>query len=162
MAIAYIGLGSNLQNPAEQIRLALAALGNLPHSQVRAVSSLYRTEPLECAAPQPDFINAVAAVETSLTVSTFFSQLQILETQLGRERNGVKNQPRLIDLDLLLFDQIQTNTSELILPHPRLKKRNFVLIPLLEIAPTVQLPGVESLEGLIQELRLQQTVVRIG
>jgi 2-amino-4-hydroxy-6-hydroxymethyldihydropteridine diphosphokinase len=139
MSTAYIALGANLDDPVATIRAAFGALANLPESRVIACSSLYRTAPIDCA-PQPDFINAVAALETTLAPEALLDALLDLETRFGRIRAG-KNGPRTLDLDLLLYDNQIIDLPRLTLPHPRLHLRAFVLYPLAEIAPTLSLPG---------------------
>ena len=134
--LAYIGLGSNLQSPRDQVTSALDELARLPACQLIKASSLYRSAPLGPA--QPDYINAVAALGTELEPLALLRQLQALEQQHGRlrlERWG----PRTLDLDLLLYDDVEMATEVLTLPHPEMVNRNFVLIPLAEIAPDLQM-----------------------
>lgn len=139
MNTAYIALGANIGDPAATVRAAFAALSGLPGTQLTATSSLYRTAPIGLAG-QPDFINAVARVETSLEPGALLQALLALEADFGRvrlERNG----PRTLDLDLLLYGDKVLDTPDLILPHPRLHLRAFVLAPLAEIAPDLAIPG---------------------
>ncbi|NOT68151.1 MAG: 2-amino-4-hydroxy-6-hydroxymethyldihydropteridine diphosphokinase [Methylophilaceae bacterium] len=133
MAKAFIALGSNLQQPQTQVQQALAALDTLVDTRVVAHSSLYRTAPIGYD-NQPDFINAVAEVETTLSPIALLHALLALENSHGRER-PFPNAPRVLDLDLLLYDALIMNTPELTLPHPRMHERGFVLLPLAEIAP---------------------------
>jgi 2-amino-4-hydroxy-6-hydroxymethyldihydropteridine diphosphokinase len=137
---AYVGLGSNLDEPASQVRRALAALRELPQTRLVLTSSLYGSKPLGPAA-QPDFVNAVAGLLTQLAASTFFSALRALEAGLGREPPRVRWGPRRIDLDLLVFGAERRETPELTLPHPGIVQRNFVLYPLFEVAPGLEVPG---------------------
>lgn len=137
MARAYIALGSNLRDPVQEVRQAMVELGTLPGTRVVRPSSLYRTAPLGYD-DQPDFINAVAEIETSLEPVALLRAILALETQHGRER-PFTNAPRVLDLDLLLYDQVSMNSQELTLPHPRMHERGFVLLPLAEIAPDLQL-----------------------
>lgn len=141
--VAYIGLGSNLNNPAGQIRAACAALALLPASRVLATSALYGNPPLG-PADQPDYLNAVLALETRMPPHELLRELQSIETAQGRVR-GAHWGPRTLDLDLLLYGWQQVNDNELTLPHPGLATRAFVLHPLLEIAPDLTIPGAGSL-----------------
>lgn len=138
-ARAFVALGSNLQDPVKQVSHALSALSAMPGvSSVRA-SSLYRTAPVGYD-EQPDFINAAAEVMTDLPPLELLRQLLALESDFGRERSFA-NAPRVLDLDLLFYDGQVMQTPELTLPHPRLHERGFVLYPLAEIAPDLQIPG---------------------
>jgi len=136
---AFIALGSNLQDPATQVSRAFEALAVLPATRLIRRSSLYRTAPVGYD-NQPDFINAAAEVETDLDALSLLRALLALETSHGRER-PFPNAPRVLDLDLLLYDDLTMNTPELTLPHPRMHERGFVLFPLAEIAPELEIPG---------------------
>ena len=138
MTIAYIGIGSNLENPRAQVLLAFDELAKLPETRVTARSSLYRTAPIGNAA-QPDFINAVAALDTQLPAEALLRELQSLEARHHRKRS-FPNAPRTLDLDLLLYGDAQVDKPGLNVPHPRMHERAFVLQPLVEIAPQVQIP----------------------
>jgi len=129
---ACIALGANLGDPAQTVQQALQDLKTLPQTQVMRTSSLYRTAPLE--ATGPDFINAVALVETALSPLALLHALQALEAQAGRER-PYRHAPRTLDLDLIFHGDAQLDTPELTLPHPRWQERAFVLQPLAEICP---------------------------
>ena len=133
MTIAYIGIGSNLENPRAQVLQAFTELDRLPHTRVVKKSSLYRTAPMGHA-DQPDFINAVAQVETGLPAERLLAELQELEARHGRKRS-FPNAPRTLDLDVLLFGDLTLDSPTLKIPHPRMHERAFVLKPLLEIAP---------------------------
>ena len=126
MAIAYVGIGANLDDPAARVRAAFAALAAMPQTRLLKHSSLYRTEP-QGYRPQPDFVNAVA-------------ELQAAETRAGRSRS-FRNAPRTLDLDLLLYGEERIEQPGLVVPHPRMHERAFVLVPLLEIAPHAGIPG---------------------
>ncbi|MCX7894076.1 MAG: 2-amino-4-hydroxy-6-hydroxymethyldihydropteridine diphosphokinase [Burkholderiales bacterium] len=139
MARAFVGLGANLGDPARQIAQALDAIGRLPGTRVVRSSSLYRTAPVGYAA-QPDFLNAVAEIETGLAPRALLAALQKIEADAGRER-AYRNAPRLLDLDLLLYDGSAVREPGLELPHPRMHERAFVLAPLVEIAPHAEIPG---------------------
>ncbi len=131
---AYVALGANLGDARATVRDAIAALDRLPQTRLLRASGLYRTAPWEASGP--DFINAVAAVETGLDAHELLRALQALELQAGRER-PYRNAPRTLDLDLLLYGDAVIDTPELIVPHPRLRERAFVLVPLAEIAPAL-------------------------
>jgi 2-amino-4-hydroxy-6-hydroxymethyldihydropteridine diphosphokinase len=131
--IAYIGLGSNLDQPAAQLRRALAGLADLEEVEVLRVSSFYLNPPLG-PPDQPWYVNAVAQVRTRLTAEELLRSLQRLEDALGRVR-GERWGPRVIDLDLLLYADEVSRTPDLTLPHPEMHRRAFVLAPLAEIAP---------------------------
>ncbi|MGD8568354.1 MAG: 2-amino-4-hydroxy-6-hydroxymethyldihydropteridine diphosphokinase [Gammaproteobacteria bacterium] len=149
MTVAYIGLGSNLDDPRHQVRSAcveLAAVGNL---QFIAVSSLYRSAPLG-PTDQPDYVNAVAEIATSLTAQALLDVLQHIENSHGRQRGEVRWGPRTLDLDILLFGEKIINSDRLTIPHPGLYERPFVLYPLQEIAPALVVPGRGPLTQLIQ------------
>ncbi len=136
---AYVALGANLEDPQAQVENALAALAQLPQSALVARSSLYRTAPVGLA-EQPDFINAVAALDTELLPDDLLEALFAIEREFGRVR-AAKNGPRTLDLDLLLYDGMIVDTPHLHLPHPRLHLRAFVIVPLAEIAPDCALSG---------------------
>jgi len=138
--VAFIGLGSNLADPVFQVSHALDALDNLPHTHVALRSSLYRSAPVGYLA-QPDFINAVAQLETELTPRALLDALLVLEQECGRTREFC-NAPRTLDLDVLLYDNLQHHEHGLTIPHPQMHLRAFVLQPLLEIAPDCIIPGV--------------------
>lgn len=145
----YIGLGSNLDDPVNQVELALDELAQLANCRITAHSSLYRTAPMG-PQDQPDYINAVVAIETSLEPVVLLDALQEIERQHGRERKGEQWGPRTLDLDLLLYGEQILDLPRLQVPHPGIKERSFVLIPLHEIAPQLVLPGGERLEQLLQ------------
>lgn len=148
---AYVGIGSNLDEPVQQVQRALTALAGLTRTRLMAHSSLYRSRPWGLA-EQPDFINAVAALLTRLTAQELFAQLRALEPQLGRTPSSVRWGPRRIDLDLLLYDQLQLDSPELKLPHPGVVTRNFVLYPLHEVAPDLALPGGARVSELLAQV----------
>lgn len=136
---AFVALGANLDDPAAQVRTAIEALGRLPQTRLLAASSLYRTAPIGLAG-QPDFINAVVRLETALSPAELLDALFAIEADFGRVR-AEKNGPRTLDLDLLIYDEIECDTPRLHLPHPRLHLRAFVTVPLAEIAPDCRIPG---------------------
>ncbi|MCL2075569.1 MAG: 2-amino-4-hydroxy-6-hydroxymethyldihydropteridine diphosphokinase [Betaproteobacteria bacterium] len=141
---AYVAIGSNLGDSCQIATDAIAALDRLPKSRLVQASSLYRAAPIGSRGQdleQPDFINAVAALDTRLSPFELLAALQEMEAAAGRTRS-IPNAPRALDLDLLLYGDERINTPALILPHPRLYLRAFVLIPLAEIAPArLEIPG---------------------
>lgn len=149
-AHAYVALGANLGDPAAAVRAALAALARIDGARLVAASSLYRTAPVGLR-DQPDFINAVAALDVDATVlpaPTFLARLFAIEAAFGRVRS-VKNAPRTLDLDLLLYGDARRDDPALTLPHPRLAERAFVLAPLAEIAPALEIAGLGRVADLL-------------
>ncbi len=144
---AYIGLGSNLSDPAAQVRQALRSLASLPQTLCVAVSRLYGSRPMGTVT-QPDFVNAVAGVLTQLQSLELLRQLRQLEAQAGRPAAHDHWGPRVLDLDVLVFGREQCSGPELVLPHPGVVDRNFVLYPLADIAPDLEVPGC----GRVREL----------
>jgi len=130
--LAYVALGANLGDARASVRAAMQDVAALPHTQLVASSSLYRTAPFE--ATGPDFINAVVAVSTRLNAPELLLNLQHLENGAGRER-AYRNAPRTLDLDILLYGEASICSPTLQVPHPRMWQRAFVLVPLAEIAP---------------------------
>jgi 2-amino-4-hydroxy-6-hydroxymethyldihydropteridine diphosphokinase len=151
---AYVGVGSNLDQPANHVRRAMDEMAAIRATQLRAKSSLYRSTPMGYAA-QPDFVNAVVALETSLSAKDLLQELQAIEKRHGRERSFA-NAPRTLDLDLLIFGNERIAAQDLVVPHPRMHERAFVLRPLLEVAPGLETykPFLEACAG--------QKVERIG
>lgn len=143
---AYVGLGSNLDQPIEQVETAIQELDSLPDSRLVEASPLYRSRPL--GPPQPDYINAVAALDTSLEPIELLDQLQALEYRHKRERLEHWG-PRTLDLDLLVYDAVTMDHPRLQLPHPEMHRRNFVLYPLADIAPGLVLPSGNSIKALL-------------
>lgn len=132
--LAHVALGANLGDARATVSDAIAALDSLPQTRLLRASGLYRSAPWEASGP--DFINAVAAVETGLDAHELLRALQALELQAGRER-PYRNAPRTLDLDLLLYGDAVIDTPDLSVPHPRLRERAFVLLPLAEISPAL-------------------------
>ncbi|WP_298599606.1 2-amino-4-hydroxy-6-hydroxymethyldihydropteridine diphosphokinase [Zoogloea sp.] len=137
---AYVALGANIGAPVQHLRAAVVDLAALPGTRVVARSSLYRSAPVGLV-DQPDFINAVVAIDTRLEALPLLHALLAIEARHGRVRS-VPNAPRTLDLDLLMHGDAIMDSAELTLPHPRMHERAFVLLPLLEIAPEVLLPGL--------------------
>ncbi len=160
--IAYLGLGSNLAQPRDQVRRALKELDDIPKTAVLARSSFYRSRPLG-PKDQPDFINAVAKVRTMLSAHDLLAELFQIEDRHGRKRDGTKWGPRELDLDLLMYGDLMISDPNLSLPHPGISERIFVLLPLVELDPDVIVPGqgpaVELLDklqdGYIEKLALE-------
>lgn len=144
---AFIGLGSNLKDPVAQINRAFGELSALFSTRVVARSSLYRSAPVGWA-EQPDFVNAVAVVETGLSPQELLAALLAIEQRHGRVREFT-NAPRTLDLDLLMYEDLNCNDEDLTLPHPRMHERAFVLMPLTEIAPECVIPGRGSAKALL-------------
>jgi 2-amino-4-hydroxy-6-hydroxymethyldihydropteridine diphosphokinase len=136
--IAYIGIGANLGQARANVEDALARLAALPGSRVLAQSSHYRSAPIDSSGD--DYINAVACIDTALAAPALLAALHEIELAHGRER-PYRNAPRTLDLDILLYGDERIDTPHLQVPHPRMIERAFVLLPLLEIAPAVEIPG---------------------
>jgi 2-amino-4-hydroxy-6-hydroxymethyldihydropteridine diphosphokinase len=154
VTVAYIGIGSNLDEPQAQVENAVAELATLPRTRLSARSSLYRSAPLGYAA-QADFVNAVAVVDTALGAHELLAELQAIEARHGRRRTFA-NAPRTLDLDLLLFGDSRIDEPQLVVPHPRMHERAFVLRPLVEIAPQVMIPGRGSAAAYLDACKEQR------
>ena len=151
-SIVYIGLGSNLERPPQQIRKAMRALDELPQTRVVADSGLFLSKPMVPAAgqtTQPDYYNAVARIETRLGPYELLDQLHRIEHAQHRKRMGHWG-PRTIDLDILIYDDIQMNDERLTLPHAGVQQREFVLYPLHNIDSSLEIPGRGMLNDLIK------------
>lgn len=146
---AYIALGSNLQNPVLQVKQAFIALSQLTQSSLLQASSLYQSAPVGYD-NQPDFINAVAKITTTLSPNDLLNALLAIENQAGRERTFA-NAPRVLDCDLLCYDEIEMQSEQLTLPHPRMHLRGFVLLPLAEISPDLSIPNYGNVVKLAQK-----------
>lgn len=151
--VAFIGIGSNLDEPRVHVRAAFDELDLLPLCHVSGRSSLYRSAPIG-GPPQPDYVNAVARLETSLAADDLLAALLAIETRHGRSR-AEPNAPRTLDLDLLLYDSATLISRGLRLPHPRMHERRFVLAPLLEVDPEAQIPGHGPVARLIEHCASQ-------
>lgn len=138
---AYIGVGSNLGSPRKQVERAAAALGAIDATVLIKTSPLYRSAALD-GSDQPDYINAVSALLTQLDAATLLGRLQQIERAQGRSRNDIKWGPRIIDLDLLVYSGVSIDEKDLKVPHPGISQRNFVLLPLCDIAPHLRIPGL--------------------
>jgi len=153
VATAYVGLGSNLENPREQVLAAFDELAGLPETRLVRRSALYRSAPIGHEA-QPDFVNAVARLETELAPPRLLEALQRIESRHGRERS-FPGAPRTLDLDLLLYGDAVIASPALTLPHPRMHQRAFVLRPLAEIAPEASVPGRGNAAQLLRACEAQ-------
>jgi 2-amino-4-hydroxy-6-hydroxymethyldihydropteridine diphosphokinase len=151
MTRVYIALGSNLANPLHQVQSALNALTELPQTTLIVTSSLYRTPPLG-PQDQPDYLNAVVALDTDLSAENLLDHTQKIELEHGRVRKDERWGPRTLDLDILLFGDEIINTERLTVPHYDMKNRQFMLYPLAEIAPELHFPSGESLQSVIAQL----------
>jgi 2-amino-4-hydroxy-6-hydroxymethyldihydropteridine diphosphokinase len=147
---AYIGIGSNLGDSVARVQAAFAALAQLPQSKLVARSKLYRTKPFG-PVTQGDFINAVAGMITQLNPVQLLAEIRAIETAAGRVRTEHWG-PRTLDLDLLVFSGQQIATAELTVPHPGIAERGFVLAPLADVAPALQVPGLGRVRDLLRAL----------
>lgn len=150
---AFVALGSNLGEPQAMVQAALAALKSLPRSTLLAASSLYLSAPVGLR-NQPDFINAVVALDTQLSADGLLEELFAIEARFGRKRE-FHHAPRTLDLDLLLYGNETRHSARLTLPHPRMHERAFVLLPLIEIAPDTVIPGRGPAAALLAGVRDQ-------
>jgi len=153
----FIALGSNLDGPARQIETAFEFLGRIPESELLQRSSLYRSAPLG-GIEQPDFMNAVAAMSTMLPARVLLEELQAIERLRGREDRHIRWGPRTLDLDLLMYGDLVIDQPGLTVPHPGIALRNFVLLPLREIAPESEIPGL----GRVQDIAVSEDEPRIS
>ena len=151
---AFIGLGSNLKSPERQMLAAFDALAATPGVRLTRRSSLYRTAPIGYA-NQPDFLNAAAEIYTRLSALELLEALLAIERSHGRVRE-FPNAPRTLDLDILIYGDLQINSGQLTVPHPRAHLRAFVLMPLLEIAPDCVIPGLGPARALLDQVRAQE------
>ena len=154
MTVAYVGIGSNLDEPRSHVQLAFEDLDRIPGTGVLKRSSLYRSDPLGYA-DQPDFVNAVAEIQTSLPASRLLAELKEIEARHGRRRS-FKNAPRTLDLDILLYGELTMSLAHLTLPHPRMHERAFVLKPLYEVAPHASIPGVGTVKDCLEKTSEQK------
>ena len=150
---AFIGLGANLGDARATLQAALIALAALPHTALRECSSIYRSAPIDSSGP--DYLNAVAWLDTRLDPHGLLAELQRIEQAHGRER-PYRNAPRTLDLDLLLYGEQRITSATLTVPHPRLHERAFVVRPLAQIAPDVMVPGQARAQDLLARVAEQQ------
>ena len=156
---AFVGIGANLDDPKANVRRAIEVLGNAADIRVMTTSSLYRTAPVG-RLDQPEFVNAVVELQTRLDPGALLDKLLSIETEFGRERS-TPNAPRVIDLDLLIYDDQYCETEHLTLPHPRMSERAFVLVPLVEIAADISVGALGTAEALLAAISTDG-VERIG
>lgn len=158
MSVAYVGLGSNLEHPRRQLARALRALSRLPRTRVARVSPNYVTAPVGTRGPQPDYVNAVAELKTDLAPRALLGHLLAIERRQGRKRvaGGPPRAPRTLDLDLLLFGRLRLRAPGLVVPHPRMHERAFVLRPLADVAPAATIPGKGLARAALGEVRGQR------
>ena len=153
---AWIGLGGNQEASGDLLAAALAQLAASPGIRVRRQSRIYRSPPWG-RTDQPDFVNAVAELETSLPPLPLLRRLLEIENRLGRKRDGARWGPRCIDLDLLSYGEVTVQSTELVLPHPQMHRRAFVLVPLLELEPGFLIPGVGPAADCLRNLDASET-----
>jgi 2-amino-4-hydroxy-6-hydroxymethyldihydropteridine diphosphokinase len=147
----YVGIGSNMNTPSDQVRAAIDQLRELPATQLIKVSRLFASKPMGPVA-QPDFVNAVAGLLSTLMPKELLHHFKVIERNMGRTPSSEKWGPRVIDLDLLLYGQQQFSDTELSIPHPGIAQRDFVIMPLYEIAPALHIPGIGMLADLYQKI----------
>ena len=152
---ACVGLGSNLAHPRRQLARAIAAMRRIPRTRVVATSPNYVTAPVDVDGVQPDYVNAVAILDTKLAPRALLARLNAIERRHRRKR-GARNAPRTLDLDLLLFGRRRMSVPRLELPHPRMHQRAFVLRPLIDVAPAVTIPGRGLARQRMREVRGQR------
>lgn len=150
MVVCYIGLGSNLGRSRTQIESALAAIARIEGVGEVRCSPLYRSRP-QGPQGQPDYLNAAAELATSLGPHKLLAELQAIENDHGRQRDGTRWGPRTLDLDLLLYGDTRIDSPDLIVPHPRMAERDFVLRPLSDLEPDLLVPGLGSVRRLLEE-----------
>jgi 2-amino-4-hydroxy-6-hydroxymethyldihydropteridine diphosphokinase len=160
--LAFLGLGSNLAHPRRQLARALRALARVPRMQVVAVSPNYTTAPVGSDAPQPDYVNAVVAVRTTLGPRALLAALQSIEHRQHRRRDAEprRNAPRTMDVDLLLYGRRRIRLPGLTVPHPRMHERAFVLRPLADVAAGATIPGrglARRFLGAVRDQRIART-----
>ena len=158
--VAYIGIGSNLAQPTQQVENAVSALKAIPATQLLCVSPWYGSTPVGGPSEQPDYINGAACLQTRLSPHKLLDALQAIEQQQGRKRH-TRWGARTLDLDLLLYGDQTIHDSRLTTPHPRLETRHFVLAPLADIAPTLMLPNGCSVASLLANLGASNSLWRL-
>jgi 2-amino-4-hydroxy-6-hydroxymethyldihydropteridine diphosphokinase len=158
---AYIGVGSNLESPADQVRSAISAIGRYRDTRLVLSSPQYRSSPMG-PQDQPDFINAVVAVLTRLEPAALFGLMRQTEREHGRDRSSGHWGPRTLDLDLLSYASVELATEELTLPHPGIADRNFVLLPWSDIAPHYKVPGLLPVARLAEDMPREPVIRKEG
>ena len=161
MRTGYLGLGSNVGDPAEHLRAAIELLGERG-VEVEAVSSTYLTEPVGEVLDQPDFLNAAIRIRTDLEPESLLEACKAVEAERGRGFDAPRHSPRPLDVDLLLLGDLELRTDRLTLPHPQVTARRFVLVPLLELDPELTLPDGASLAAALAALPSGERVEPAG
>jgi len=157
---AYVGLGSNLDGPGRQLENTFELLDRIPKTRLIRQSPLYRSAPLG-GIEQPDFVNAAAALLTRLSARDLLGELQRIENERGRDRGAARWGPRILDLDLLVYSNQRIADPDLIVPHPGIGERNFVLLPLGDVAPGLDIPGLGQIKNI--DVNFSEPVIsRIG
>lgn len=156
----FIGLGSNAGNPARQLEMAIVSLDEIPDTRLRRLSSIYLTRPMG-PENQPDYLNAVAELETGLEADRLLGELQAIENKQGRVRDGERWGERTIDLDILLYGDAIINTDKLVVPHPGMHERGFVLYPLQELEADIEIPDKGDINTLLQNDLVGDVVERL-
>ncbi len=159
--LGYLGLGSNIGDRRAHLSDAVGALPGHGVTVLRS-SSVYETEPVGLVREQREFFNACLQVSTELGPDELLAACKAVEQELGRERCGIRHGPRVIDVDLLLLDGLEYRSERLVLPHPEIPGRRFVLVPLLELDPALALPDGRRLAELLEALPAGQAVRRVG
>ena len=157
MSIVYIALGSNLNMPIQQLKLAIQTMADLPDTEIKKISSLYQSQPLG-PQDQPDYVNAVTCLETELSPLALLDALQNIENEQGRIRLRRWGE-RTLDLDILLYDNQIIHNERLTVPHYDMQNREFVIVPLYEISPELILPDGVSLQQLVKRFSSHQMVI---
>jgi len=161
MTVCFIGLGSNLCQPMQQLKQAKKSIADLAETRLVKCSSIYQSKAITLDdEPQEDYLNAVLKIETQLSAEGLLDALQAIEKNQGRTREK-RWGARTIDLDIILFGDQLINTSRLTVPHAELVNRNFVLLPLAEIAPDTKIPGMKTLNELKNQVS-EQTLIMVG
>jgi 2-amino-4-hydroxy-6-hydroxymethyldihydropteridine diphosphokinase len=156
MNIAYIGFGSNLGDSMSILAMTKNEISAVEGFSLKRLSPLYRSKPIDVPDSQDDFLNAVFEIETSLDADSVLMELNNIENRHGRSRGEVKNSARTLDLDLLLFGNRIMKSKTLILPHPRIYQRAFVLFPLFDLLPELEIPGQGKVQALLDNVRDQE------
>ena len=154
--IAYIGFGSNLGDSMSILAMTENEISAVEGFSLKRLSPLYRSKPIDVPDSQDDFLNAVFEIETTLDADTVLMELNNIENRHGRSRGEVKNSARTLDLDLLLFGNRIMKGKTLILPHPRIYQRAFVLFPLFDLSPELEIPGQGKVQALLDNVRDQE------
>jgi len=154
--IAYIGFGSNLGDSMAILAMTKNEISAVEGFSLKRLSPLYRSKPIDVPGSQDDFLNAVFEIETTLDADAVLMELNNIENRHGRSRGEVKNLARTLDLDLLLFGNRKMKSKTLILPHPRIYQRAFVLFPLFNLSPELEIPGQGKVQDLLDNVRHQE------